>query len=361
MLEIVASLIIFSLSSLGSISIGKGRPRMVTSPSYLGHVHYFQTMRAPRHTMGSTRKRRLDVFNEHHEGHNVQDSLGQCQRQEQEDECTSCRSRNQMSNSSTTTTTTTTESTTYSSTQFYIRKARYMELGHVVEILVDSFYKPSDLVRPYLFLHELSRLQKNFPHNVVHSTAKPPDHVFYVACTTAATSSSTCKVEHSNGTASKQPQRETIVGFVEVDSRPGKKQNDAPRPYLSDLAVHRNYRRNGIAKALIETCEKQVLDGWKQSRLYLRVDRENYAARNMYTKLGYEWQPHDYFGHGRDTTMLLKKEWENVDVHSFDKEGEEYDGDICLDVDAKNRTVHDIIEKRESVAHQQPFLLDFVI
>jgi ribosomal protein S18 acetylase RimI-like enzyme len=338
-------------------------------------------MRATPSLVGSPCKHGLDALNAQ-KGCNAHDSHVECQQQrrDQREEDTPASTTNaqsrheeevvasrtvrfQSSNSIT---------ASFDSTQFYIRKARYMELGHVVEILIDSFYKPSDLVRPYLYLHELSRLQNNFPHNVLYSSrgnnghtggraleTQQPDHVFYVACTT-------CNVENSNAKVPTQQQQqqqrrrqyqETIVGFVEVDSRPGKKQNDPPRPYLSDLAVHRNYRRNGIARALIETCEKHVLEGWKERCLYLRVDRENYAARNMYMKLGYEWQPHDYFGHGRDTTMLLKKQWENVD-DCFLKEEQDYGAFVNAQNGTNNDNISD--EKGGNVEEHQ-FLLDYVI
>lgn len=260
------------------------------------------------------------------------------------------------------------------SSDFYIRQARYMELGHVVEILIDSFYKPSDLVRPYLYLHELSRLQNNFPHPPSFSSSSSlskttidsknvcvnqsgndnirydMEHVFYVACTSVLPKSS----ERDRNMATMVVGQEKIVGFVEVDRRPGTKQNDPPRPYLSDLAVHRKYRRKGIAKALIQTCEKQVMEGWKQGCLYLRVDRENFAARNMYMTMGYEWQAHDYFGHGRDTTLLLKKEWEGIPCHGTG-------GDTCTENATAASAKSGVYIEKETIEEDPVSILDYVI
>jgi ribosomal protein S18 acetylase RimI-like enzyme len=171
------------------------------------------------------------------------------------------------------------------SSKFYVRNARYMELGKVADIIIDAFYKPSAFLRPYLYLSELSRLQGNYPY-------EEDVHAFYIACSGVGSSS-----------------EEHIVGFVDVDTRPGTKISDAPRPYLSDLAVHGDFRRRGIAKALIKSCEKQAMD-WGKNHLHLRVDRQNDGALKMYEDLAYEKQDHSYFGYGRDTTILLKRDFD---------------------------------------------------
>jgi len=180
--------------------------------------------------------------------------------------------------------------------RFYVRNARYMELGSAVDILVESFYKPSSLVRPYLFLSELARLQGNFPYD-------DKVHAFFVACSLEGTS-----------------KEEKIIGFVDVDIRPGTKIRDAPRPYLSDLAVHDEHRRKGVAKALIRRCEKQAMD-WGRDHLHLRVDKKNDAALKMYSDLNYGKLDHPHFGVGRDTTILLKREF-NHDTEDKGAENE---------------------------------------
>jgi ribosomal protein S18 acetylase RimI-like enzyme len=176
--------------------------------------------------------------------------------------------------------------------KFYVRKARYMELGHVVEIVLEAFYNPSALIRPYLFLSELSRLQGNFPYD-------DKVHAFYVAC---------CM----------EDKEEKIIGFVDVDKRDGKKISDAPRPYLSDLAVHSEYRRMGVAKALVRNCELESLR-WGKDYLFLRVDKGNNAGLKMYEGLKYEKQEHPYFGVGKDTTILLKREFDHEEKDNIAK------------------------------------------
>lgn len=165
---------------------------------------------------------------------------------------------------------------------FGIRRAKYGELGKVADLVVHSFYpEKSALVRPYLYLSELQRLQSNFPYSDAH-------HHFFIAYD--------------------REQPTVVVGFVDVDGRPSTLQNAPPRPYLSDLAVQPNYRRQGIAKALIQQCETIVSnDVMKHNQLYLRVERDNHAAIHMYQSLGYQSIPHPFFG-VKDTTILLHKQ-----------------------------------------------------
>ena len=179
------------------------------------------------------------------------------------------------------------DSVELSSTKHYVRKAKYMELGYVVDILIDAFYNPSDIIeiRPYLYLSELSRLKGNFPYN-------EDEHMFFVACT----------LDDKNN--------EKIIGFVDVNISKPRKESDAPRPYLSDLAVHLEYRRQGVAKSLIRQCEQQSI-AWGRTHLYLRVDEKNDGALLMYSSLDYKKQDHHYFGKGRDTTILLKRDFQS--------------------------------------------------
>jgi len=169
---------------------------------------------------------------------------------------------------------------------FYIRKALYTELPKVADILIASFYNPSPLVRPYLYLSELSRLQSNFPYGGTEL-----EHVFFVAC---------------SNTTSTTSGEEEILGFVDIDARPSPKPNTPPRPYLSDLAVRPSHRRIGVARSLIIQCELQSRDYWDKTELFLRVEEKNDAALKMYGGLGYEKLSHAFFG-VRDTTILLRR------------------------------------------------------
>ena len=115
-----------------------------------------------------------------------------------------------------------------------------------------------------------------------------------------------------------EKKEEKIIGFVDVDKQSGKKISDAPRPYLSDLAVHSEHRRIGVTKELIRSCEKESMR-WGKDHLYLRVDKNNDAGLRMYGGLDYVEQGHPYFGVGKDTTILLKREFGQDEIDQVTK------------------------------------------
>ncbi|MTJ52702.1 GNAT family N-acetyltransferase [Anabaena sp. UHCC 0253] len=57
-------------------------------------------------------------------------------------------------------------------------------------------------------------------------------------------------------------------------------------PYLSNLAVHPSYRRQGVASGLLIRCE-QISQEWGFQDLYLHVLESNHQARQLYFKLAY--------------------------------------------------------------------------
>lgn len=85
--------------------------------------------------------------------------------------------------------------------------------------------------------------------------------------------------------------RDTLVGTVELSLKtPSLLQPwNTKYLYLSNLAVKSDYRRQGIAQQLLQTCEKIALD-WGFSDLYLHVLENNHQARRLYWKAGYRVQ-----------------------------------------------------------------------
>ena len=59
--------------------------------------------------------------------------------------------------------------------------------------------------------------------------------------------------------------------------------------YISNLAVASSFRRKGIAKQLLQRCEKTAIT-WEQPDLYLHVLENNQAARNLYDLAGFGFE-----------------------------------------------------------------------
>jgi len=78
------------------------------------------------------------------------------------------------------------------------------------------------------------------------------------------------------------------VGTVEISLKtpPPWQSPHARYLYLSNLAVHSNYRRQGAAQKLLQTCDRVAL-GWGFQDLYLHVLESNHAARRLYLRSGY--------------------------------------------------------------------------
>eukprot|EP00547_Thalassionema_nitzschioides_P014459 CAMPEP_0194246688 /NCGR_PEP_ID=MMETSP0158-20130606/15418_1 /TAXON_ID=33649 /ORGANISM="Thalassionema nitzschioides, Strain L26-B" /LENGTH=123 /DNA_ID=CAMNT_0038982651 /DNA_START=335 /DNA_END=703 /DNA_ORIENTATION=- len=120
-------------------------------------------------------------------------------------------------------------------------------------------------------MKELERLQSNYPYD-------SENHQMFVAIDTATT------------------EDRKVIGFADIDDRPATRRIDPPRPYMSDLVVHADYRQQGIARTLIETCENLVQEKLSNDEMYIRVERDNVIAVQMYEKIEYIAQQHDIFG-----------------------------------------------------------------
>jgi len=81
---------------------------------------------------------------------------------------------------------------------------------------------------------------------------------------------------------------ESIAGTVELAlrSRFAWQLPSSDYPYLSNLAVHPEYRRQGVAQQLLSSCEQSARE-WGFSEIYLHVLENNHAARQLYYQAGY--------------------------------------------------------------------------
>ena len=106
---------------------------------------------------------------------------------------------------------------------------------------------------------------------------------------------------------------ECLVGTVEMALR-SRLPWEIPSldyPYLSNLAVHPEYRRLGVAQELLSNCEKTARE-WGFDEIYLHVLENNHAARQLYYQAGYRLEQVD--GHwsnwllGQPRRMFLRKQ-----------------------------------------------------
>jgi ribosomal protein S18 acetylase RimI-like enzyme len=155
---------------------------------------------------------------------------------------------------------------------FRIRDCRHAELGACVDIIMESFYNTTTQApwKQMYRLGELNRLQQGFPYGDDRAL-----HRMILA-----------EVDDSKTTTT------TIVGYVDIDLRPPNRPTGYsynPRPYLSDLCIRSDYRRNGIAKGLVQFCEQFVLQSkYCDNELFIRVEAHNTPAIAMYKSLGYQ-------------------------------------------------------------------------
>lgn len=80
---------------------------------------------------------------------------------------------------------------------------------------------------------------------------------------------------------------------------------------MMNIAVHPDYRRRGIAQALIGTLISDLKERGSHC-LTLEVRASNAPARKLYDKLGFSlvgMRPKYYF-HPREDACILRKEWE---------------------------------------------------
>lgn len=80
---------------------------------------------------------------------------------------------------------------------------------------------------------------------------------------------------------------------------------------MMNVAVHRDYRRQGIAEQLIDTLVEQ-LKAKESHCLTLEVRESNIPAIALYEKLGFSQigLRKNYYRNPKENALILRKEWE---------------------------------------------------
>lgn len=162
------------------------------------------------------------------------------------------------------------------SSRFIIRVAHPQDLPGLAEVLTDSFHSrigPMGWIYPFLRMGIYEDLRHRLRTAGAH-------YVCFVAVDPAGR-------ESADGSP-------YIVGTIEMTLRStySWQCNASQYPYLSNLAVRRSCRRQGVARQLLGACEAQALE-WGFPELYLHVLENNTQARRLYFKVGYRLQQVD--------------------------------------------------------------------
>ncbi len=165
----------------------------------------------------------------------------------------------------------------FNSPNLSVRSAQLSDLTELVEVLAASFYPRNGLTRLFLPVLRMG-VYEDLRYRL--RSASESSYVCLVATMTL-----------SSGSPS-------LVGTVEITFRSTSpfQFRSLPYPYLSNLAVQLEARRQGVAQKLLDRCEAIALDLGFQD-LYLHVLEDNHQARQLYAKAGYQAKQADSFWH----------------------------------------------------------------
>jgi GNAT superfamily N-acetyltransferase len=178
-------------------------------------------------------------------------------------------------------------------TNFTIRAAQQGDLTELADVLTESFHSHSGIfswISPIFRLGVYEDLRNRL-------RLSPANY----ACLVAVDSSPRYSGSYR-----------TVVGTVEIGLRTTHPWQPLSQqyPYLSNLAVREDCRRRGVAHQLLMSCERIVLD-WGYQDIYLHVLENNYPARQLYARSGYQLRQTDFSWDcwllGRPRRLFLNK------------------------------------------------------
>lgn len=176
------------------------------------------------------------------------------------------------------------------SAPFSIRTATSDDLNDLADILAGSFHSRTGWNR---WLYPLLRL--GIYEDLKHRFRSGNDR--YV-----------CLVASYDIPCQNDPPHAAIAGTVEMNLKtafPWSISN-FQYPYISNLAVRAQSRRQGIARQLLLTCER-VAQEWGYTTLYLHVLEDNDRARPLYDRLGYRLYRTETSLFGQSKRLFLQK------------------------------------------------------
>ncbi|MCW6034988.1 GNAT family N-acetyltransferase [Spirulina subsalsa FACHB-351] len=158
-----------------------------------------------------------------------------------------------------------------------VRSAQFRDLKSLADILTTSFHSSEGWLTgwlyPFLSFGIYEDLRSRF------RGASPHYHCFTAILVPG------CSAIASNPTPTGL--QEEITGTVEIALRSLPSGGNSPQyPYISNLAVSPNFRRRGIGRQLLLSCEPIALE-WGFKEIYLHVLENNDQAKQLYWSLGY--------------------------------------------------------------------------
>lgn len=154
--------------------------------------------------------------------------------------------------------------------QYLVRAAAADDLPQVVEILILSFY-PKNVINRWVY--PLMRL--GITEDLKVRIKSPASRYLCLAAVLKSNSST-------------PTDSQTLVGTVEISLRSQLWPPFQPRrPYIANLAVNDQNRRQGVAQSLLKSCET-IATQWGFSKLFLHVKPQNAQAMKLYKKMGYK-------------------------------------------------------------------------
>jgi GNAT superfamily N-acetyltransferase len=156
------------------------------------------------------------------------------------------------------------------SQEIYIRNAQLEDSITIAEILADGFHSHMGF---YNWFYPVVRL--GIYEDVRHRLVAPASQYLCLVAT---------ETDSWGG--------EALLGTVEMAVRSPlfwEGINSKPYPYISNLAVDKEYRRQGVAKKLLKVCEAKAYQ-WGYKEIYLHVLDSNREARQLYLNLGYQFR-----------------------------------------------------------------------